>query len=149
MQKTMPVKKSSKTTKIKKDTVKDKKSIKNIEKKVEKKWKSSLEKATILQKNIKLANEDKMLEKVEKYVDKNREKTSQEMMERKKKRSDNKYKEWDLDVLISRVTIESKPKENTKEISKWILYIIYTIILIIILIFTVKFFLTLNIPQIS
>ena len=68
MQKTMPVKKSSKTTKIKKDTVKDKKSIK-------------------------LANEDKMLEKVEKYVDKNREKTSQEMMERKKKRSDNKYKE--------------------------------------------------------
>ena len=147
MQKTMPVKKSSKTTKIKKDTVKDKKRIKNIEKKVEKKWKSSLEKATILQKNIKLANEDKMLEKVENYVDKNREKTSQEMMERKKKRSDNNYKEWDLDVLISRVTIESKPKENTKEISKWILYIIYTIILIIILIFTVKFFLAWNIPQ--
>ena len=147
MQKTMPVKKSSKTTKIKKDTVKDKKSIKNIEKKVEKKWKSSLKKATILQKNIKLANEDKMLEKVEKYVDKNREKTSQEMIERKKKRPTNNYKEWDLDVLISRVSIESKPKEITKEISKWILYIIYTIILITILIFTVKFFLAWNIPQ--
>ena len=147
MQKTMPVKKSSKTTKIKKDIVKDKKSIKNIEKKVEQKWKSSLEKATILQKNIKLANEDKMLEKVEKYVDKNREKTSQEMMERKKKRSDNKYKEWDLDVLISRVSIESKPKDKTKKTSKLILYIIYTIIIITILIFFVKFFFAWNTPQ--
>ena len=91
--------------------------------------------------------DDKMLERVEKYVDKNREKTSQEILERKRKRPANNYKEWDLDVLISRVSIESKPKENTKEISKWILYIIYTIILIIILIFTVKFFLAWNIPQ--
>ena len=93
----MPVKKSLKTIKTKKDTVKDKINIKKIEKKVEKKvekkGKSSLEKAAVLQKNIKLANEDKMLEKIERYVDENREKTSQEMIERKKKRPINNYKE--------------------------------------------------------
>jgi hypothetical protein len=34
-----------------------------------------------------------MLEKVEKYVDKNREKTSKEMVERKRKRPTKKYHE--------------------------------------------------------
>ena len=91
-------------------------------------------------KNVKITNKDKMLEKVEKYVDKNREKTSQEMIERKSKRPTKKYQEWDLDVLISRVSIESKPKENVKETSKIILYIIYAAII-------AKFFFTWNIPQ--
>ena len=89
-----------------------------------------------------------MLEKVEKYVDKNREKTSQEILERKRKRPTNNYKEWDLDVLISRVSIESKPNNKTKETSKLILYILYTLIIIAILIFIVKFFFVWNIlPQ--
>lgn len=91
--------------------------------------------------------DDRMLEKVEKYVDKNREKTSQEMIERKSKRPTKKYQEWDLDVLISRVSIESKPKENVKETSKIILYIIYAAIIITILIFIAKFFFAWNIPQ--
>ena len=85
----MTTKKNSRTAKTKKDTKNDKK----IVKKIEKKEKSSLEKVITLQKNIKLANEDKMLEKVEKYVDKNREKTSQEILERKRKRPANNYKE--------------------------------------------------------
>ena len=92
--------------------------------------------------------DDRMLEKVEKYVDKNREKTSQEMIERKSKIPTKKYQEWDLEVMISRVSIESKPKEKTKEISKWILYIIYAIIFIITMIFIVKYFFIWNIPQI-
>ena len=90
-----------------------------------------------------------MLEKVEKYVDKNREKTSQEMMERKSKRPARKYQEWDLEVMISRIWAESKPKENTKEVSKMVLYIIYTIIFITILIFIIKYFFAWNMPQIS
>ena len=140
----MTTKKNSRTAKTKKDTKNDKK----IVKKIEKKEKSSLEKVITLQKNIKLANEDKMLEKVEKYVDKNREKTSQEILERKRKRPTNNYKEWDLDVLISRVSIESKPNNKTKETSKLILYILYTLIIIAILIFIVKFFFVWNIlPQ--
>jgi len=139
----MPTKKSSRTAKTKKDTKNEKKIIKRIGKKE----KSSLEKIITLQKDIKSANEDKMLEKVEKYVDKNREKTSQEMIERKSKRPTKKYQEWDLDVLISRVSIESKPKENVKETSKIILYIIYAAIIITILIFIAKFFFTWNIPQ--
>ena len=139
----MPTKKSSRTAKTKKDTKNEKKIIKRIGKKE----KSSLEKIITLQKDIKSANEDKMLEKVEKYVDKNREKTSQEMIERKSKRPTKKYQEWDLDVLISRVSIESKPKENVKETSKIILYIIYAAIIITILIFIAKFFFAWNIPQ--
>jgi len=91
--------------------------------------------------------DDRMLEKVEKYVDKNREKTSQEMIERKSKRPTKKYQEWDLDVLISRVSIESKPNVKTKKTSKLVLYIIYTIIIIAILIFIAKFFFAWNIPQ--
>lgn len=91
--------------------------------------------------------DDKMLEKVEKYVDKNREKTSQEMIERKSKRPTKKYQEWDLDVLISRVSIGSKPNVKTKKTSKLVLYIIYTIIIIAILIFIAKFFFAWNIPQ--
>lgn len=133
----MTTKKNSNTTTNVKDKIK----------RNEKKEKSNLEKALILQKSIKLANEDKMLKKVEKYVDKNREKTSQEIMERKSKRPTKKFQEWDLDVLISRVSIESKPKDKTKKTSKLILYIIYTIIIITILIFFVKFFFAWNMPQ--
>lgn len=140
----MPMKKNSRTAKAKKDTKNDKKIVKRIEKKE----KSGLEKVITLQKNIKSANEDKILEKVEKYVDKNWEKTSQEILERKRKRPTNNYKEWDLDVLISRVSIESKPNNKTKETSKLILYILYTLIIIAILIFIVKFFFVWNIlPQ--
>ena len=133
----MTTKKNSNTTTNVKDNIK----------RNEKKEKSNLEKALILQKSIKLANEDKMLKKVEKYVDKNREKTSQEMIERKSKRPTKKYQEWDLDVLISRVSIESKPNVKTKKTSKLVLYIIYTIIIIAILIFIAKFFFAWNIPQ--
>jgi len=95
-----------KTKKPKKTTVK------KVEKKIEKKEKSVLEKAAILQKDIKLKNEDKMLQKVERYVDKNREKTSQEIMERKSKRPNVKYNAADLEVMISRVSAQSKPKEK-------------------------------------
>jgi hypothetical protein len=69
------------------------------------------------------------------------------MIERKSKRPTKKYQEWDLDVLISRVSIESKPKENVKETSKIILYIIYAAIIITILIFIAKFFFAWNISQ--
>ena len=132
----MPAKKNPKTAKTKKDTKNDKKTVKRIEKKE----KSGLEKVITLQKNIKSAKEDKMLEKVEKYVDKNREKTSQEIAERKSKRPVTKYNAADLEVMISRVSAQSEPKEKVQETSKWISYIIYTIIIITILIFVIKHF---------
>lgn len=130
----MPAKKNPKTTKKQKN---EKKNTKNIEKKE----KSGLQKVLNLQKNIKLAKEDRMLEKVERYVDKNREKTSQEMMERKSKRPVVNYQEADLEVMISRISAESRPTEKTKETSKWALYIIYTVIFLVIIIFAVKYFL--------
>lgn len=139
---TMTTRKTNKPTKNEK---RDKKIIKKTKKKTEKKGKTDLEKDLILQSFTK---EDKLLEKIERYVDRNREKTSQEMMERKKKRPTNNFQKWDLDVLISRVSIESKPQEKTKEISKLILYIIYTVIIIAVLAFIIKFFFIWNIlPQ--
>ena len=142
----MTTKKNSKTIKTKKQTEKN---IKKAESEVGEKKKTVLQKAVILQKNIKLKKEDRMLEKVEKYVDKNREKTSRDMIERKSKRPIREYQEWDLEVIISRISAESKPKEDTRKISKGILYIIYLIIIIIILILMVKYFFAWNMPQIS
>lgn len=133
----MTEKKNYKTIKTKKPK---KTTVKKVEKKIEKKEKSVLEKAAILQKDIKLKNEDKMLQKVERYVDKNREKTSQEIMERKSKRPNVKYNAADLEVMISRVSAQSKPKEKVQETSKWISYIIYSIIIIAIIIFVIKHF---------
>lgn len=142
----MPARNNSKTIKSKKN---EEKNIKKMENKVEKKGKTGLQKVLILQNNIKLKKEDRMLEKVEKYVDKNREKTSQEMIERKSKRPVRNFQEWDLEVMISRISAESKPKEKTKEVSKWMLYLVYAIIIVLILIFGVKYFFTWNVPQIS
>jgi len=137
----MTTKKNSKT-KIDSKSVKNKENItKKTRIKSGKNEKSDLQNQTILQKNIKLTGEDKMLEKVERYVDKNREKTSQEMIERKNKRPAVNYQEADLEVMISRISAESKPIEKAKETSKWILYIIYTIIFIVIVIFAVQYFL--------
>lgn len=99
--------------------------------------------------DLSYAKEDKILKKVEKYVDKNREKTSQEILERKSRRPDKKYQEADIEVMISRINNESKPKEKVKEFSKWILLIIYTLIIAVILIFIIKYFFPWNIPQIS
>ena len=110
---------------------------------------SGSEKAVILHKNLKLKREDKMLEKVERYVDKNREKTSQEIADRKSKRPAKKYQEWELELMISRVGVESMPKDRVKKTSKRILYIIYAIIFIAALIFVIKYFYVWNLPQIS
>jgi hypothetical protein len=103
----MSAKKNPKTTKNKKI---EEKNIKKVENKTENKKKSGLQKAVILQKNIKLRKEDRMLEKVERYVDKNREKTSQEMMERKSKRPAKQYQEGELEVMISRISSKSESK---------------------------------------
>ena len=78
----MPTKKSSKTVK----SVKTKKDIKKLQN-------SEPEKILNIQKSKRISNEDKMLEKVERYVDKNREKTSQEIQERKNKRPVKQYQE--------------------------------------------------------
>jgi hypothetical protein len=71
------------------------------------------------------------------------------MIERKSKRPAKNFQEWDLEVMISRVNIESKPREKTKEISKRIIYMIYAIIFVIMVIFIAKFFFAWNVPQIS
>ncbi|MBO7505694.1 hypothetical protein J6T66_06315 [bacterium] len=62
--------------------------------------------------------DDRTLKKVEKYVNSKREQTSKEIIERKSKRPATKYQEADIEVMISRISSETKPKGSTKKISK-------------------------------
>ena len=133
----MPIKKKTNS----KNTIKEKKT-KRI-------TKLESPKASNTSKNLKQIRVDKMFEKVEKYVDKNREKTALEMQERKSKRPNRKYQEWDLEIMISRITTNSKPKRKAQEISKKIIYLIYIILIILILIFAIKYFSLWKVSQIS
>lgn len=90
---------------------------------------------------------DKTLKKVEKYVDSKREKTSQEIIEKKSKRPATQYQEADLEVMISRISNESQPKKKKRN-NKWVIYLIYAIIMIAIVISCIKFFMW-NLSQIS
>jgi hypothetical protein len=72
------------------------------------------------------------------------------MLERKSKRPTKNFQEWDLEIMISRIWIQSKPKEKNNKISKWILYTIYLIFIVIIAIIVIKNFFMWNfMPQIS
>ena len=138
------VKKTTKTTSKKVKTTDNQKKITWFNAETTKKTST---KNKISKTDLSYIENDKILEKIEKYVNKNREKTSQEIIERKWKRPDKKFQEWDLEVMISRISADSKPNEKAKETSKRILYIIYAIIIIMVLIFMLKYFLAWNIPQ--
>ena len=60
-------------------------------------------------------NNDKILKKVEKYVESKREQISKEIVERKSKRPATTYQEGDLEVMISRISSESQPKNHKKK----------------------------------
>lgn len=91
-------------------------------------------------KNRRLTKDEKILKKVENYVDQKREQTSTEIMERKSKRPTTKYQKGDLEVMISRISEDSKPKESTKKTSKLIMWIIYAFIIFVILMMCAKIF---------
>ena len=85
-------------------------------------------------------NDDKILKKVEKYVESKREQTSKEIVERKSKRPATNYQEGDLEVMISRINNESQPKNLKKKNYKKIIYAIYTIIMVAIVVSCIKHF---------
>ena len=93
--------------------------------------------------------DDKNLKKVEKYVDSKREETSKEIVERKSKRPATKYQEGDLEVMISRISSESQPKNLKKKNYKKIIYAIYVIIMVAFVIFCIKYFFMWNLSQIT
>jgi hypothetical protein len=70
-----------------------------------------------IEEDLSYIENDRTLKKVEKYVNKNREKTSQEIIEKKSKRPATNYQEADLEVMISRISNESLPK-NIKQKNK-------------------------------
>ena len=98
--------------------------------------------------NKRLTRKDKMHEKVENYVYKNRDKTSQKIIEKKSKRPARKYQEADVEAMISRISIENSSVKTDKQSSKWLIYLIYIIIIIVALLFVMKNFWWIM-PQIS
>ena len=93
--------------------------------------------------------DDKTLKKVEKYVDSKREETSKEIVERKSKRPATKYQEGDLEVMISRISSESQPKNLKRKKYQRIIYAIYTIIMVAIVVSCIKHFFMWNLSQIT
>ena len=94
-----------------------------------------------------LSRKDRMHEKVENYVYKNRDKTSQKIIEKKSKRPEKDYQDSDLETMISRICLENNPKSIKKDSHKWILYLLYIIIIIAFLLIIMKW-LSWNIPHI-
>ncbi len=95
----MPAKKSTSTTKKSKINIDDSK-LSNIS-------------------NTKnLSRKDRMHEKVENYVYKNRDKTSQKIIEKKSKRPEKDYQKSDLETMISRIRLENNPKSIKKDSHK-------------------------------
>lgn len=101
-----------------------------------------------IEEDLSYMEDDRTLKKVEKYVNKNREKTSKEIVEKKNKRPASNYQEADLEVMISRISNESNPKKTTHKNSKLIIYLIYIIIMVAIVVFCIKYFFMWNMSQI-
>jgi len=98
--------------------------------------------------NIKQTSEDRMLKKIEDYVDKNRNETAQKIAEKKSKRPTKHYKKAELEAMISRISIENDSSSVKKDSNKWLIYLIYIIVIITILLIFSKFY-AWNIPQIQ
>lgn len=111
--------------------------------------KSDLKQKNVSGKNSKLSNPvkdieikwDKVLEKVEKLVEKNWEATENDIRKRKSERKPDDYKDVNLDVMLSRISEQSKAKKTGSNFAKNFLYFLYFLIIIAILIFVAKWLL--------
>lgn len=99
-------------------------------------------------KNVKQTSEDRMLEKIEDYVDKNWAETAQKIAEKRSNRPTRHYKKAELEAMISRVSIENNSSSVRKDNNKWLVYIVYSIIVIAVILFIMKCIIW-NTPQIS
>ena len=84
---------------------------------------------------------DKVLEKVEKMVEENWEITENNIKKRKSERKDDDYKIVNLDVMMSRISEESKKQKSGVAMAKGFLYLIYFLIIMAILVFVAKWLL--------
>ena len=82
---------------------------------------------------------DKVLEKVEKLVEKDWEATEKNILKRKNERKPDDYKDINLDVMMSRISEQSKKNSGDNAlIMKNLLYFIYIFIIVAILFFSAK-----------
>ena len=86
--------------------------------------------------------EDKWLEKVEEYVEQERDHISTEISDKKHKRDPDELKHLNLDVMISRLSEESKSSSVSARSTtrKNIMYIVYILITLIVVILCIKTF---------
>lgn len=85
---------------------------------------------------------DRVLEKVEKMVEKDWEATEKDIIKRKSERNPDDYKDVNLDVMMSRISEQSrKQTKNSTFNTKNLLYFIYLLIIILIIIFSAKWLL--------
>ena len=85
---------------------------------------------------------DKVLEKVEKMVEKNWDMTEKDIRKRKSERKPDDFKDINLDVMVSRISEDSKKKSESNVLfTKNLLYFIYFLIIIAIVIFSAKWLL--------
>lgn len=83
---------------------------------------------------------DKILEKVEKMVEKNWKNTEENIRKRKSERDPDDYKNVNLDVMVSRISEQSKVRKNVSLV-KNILYFMYFLVIVVILILVAKWLL--------
>ena len=84
---------------------------------------------------------DKVLEKVERLVEKDWEMTEKNIIQRKRERKPDDYKDVNLDVMLSRISEQSKAKKSCSSFMKNFLYFLYFLIIVVIFVFVAKWLL--------
>ena len=85
-------------------------------------------------------NDEKILLEVEKFVEKEWDNISHEISQKKSKRNPKDYENINLEVMISRISEDSKPKKKSSNAWKRILYIIYIVLICFTLYIWIRFF---------
>lgn len=91
-------------------------------------------------KRNKRSNDDKTLIKIEKYVEKNREKTYKNISEKRWTRKIDNNENNNLETMINKLHEKTKVKKKSPTIAKWILYLIYIMLICISIYIFMKYF---------
>jgi len=85
-------------------------------------------------------NDDKTLIKIEKYVEKNRDKTYKNISKKRWTRKIDNNENNNLETIINKLYDTTKNKKKSPTIAKWILYSIYIMLICISIYIFMKYF---------
>ena len=95
-------------------------------------------KHNIANQDLSYIEDDIITRKVEKFVNKNREKTFKKIEEKRSKRPSIKYQDADLEIMLSRINIQNKQKETSK-FRRLFVYLFCIFFILVVLFFWIKF----------